>query len=341
LIQAGASLYLDELSVTYLQHIHVLGKLQGAGLIGIVPPGEVSQNDGFVRYEDLANRATAIIDDIRKAISDGIESGKVSLAPSNLEAGDVSKRLQRHPTFELLRAAALADVIVVDDRHFNQHGNITGEFGSRQVWTTYDVLTFSLADSEVRECITALRRAGFCFIPLRQDELMEFVGKAPVVGGKLIETAELKAIRDSILVSQLSDSLQLPKEAVWLDTITFAFVETIKAQWPDDVDEAIAIARSNWLLEQFDIRQWAARYLDPEQPNAMDTRYRGQVLSLAMLNTGVKIETKQRYWRWFESALLKRIREEQRELYADIIAQVRSAIFEAATKGSGEAADDS
>jgi hypothetical protein len=257
-----------------------------------------------------------------------------------LEEGDASKRLQRHPTFEVLGAAALADVIVVDDRHFNQHGNITGEFGSRQVWTTYDVLTFSLADSDLREHVTTLRRAGLCFIPLRQDELMEFVGKAPVVDGKLIETAELKAIRDSILVARLSDSLQ-SKEAVWLDTVTCAFVEAIKAQWLDGVDEATAIARSNWLLEQFDIRQWASRYQNQDQPNAMDTRYRGQVLSLAMLNTGVKIETKQKYWRWFESALLERIREEQRELYADIIVQVRSVIFDAATKGGIETADDS
>lgn len=167
---------------------------------------------------------------------------------------------------------------------------------------------------------------------------MEFVQKAPVVDGKLIETAELKAVRESILVAQLSDSLQSPKEAVWLDTISLCFIETIKAQWPDGIDEAMAIARSNWLLEQFDIRRWASRYHDQGQPNAMNHRYRGQILSLGMLNTGVKFETRQMYWRWYESAVLEKVRQEERELYADIIDQVRSLILDAATKEPKEAA---
>lgn len=339
-IEAGALLYLDELSVTYLQHIRVLGKLHDAGLIGIVPPSEMLQSDGFTKYEGLAKRVTAIIDGVRGTVFNGIETGKVTLAPSTSEEDHLSKRLQRHPTFELMRVAALADVVVVDDRHFNQHGNITGDFGVRQVWTTYDLLTFSLSNSDMREKVTALRRAGLCFIPLRQDELMEFVQKAPVVDGKLIETAELKAVRESILVAQLSDSLQLPKEAVWLDTVSLCFMETIKAQWPDGIDEATAIARSNWLLEQFDIRRWASRYCGQGQPNAMNARYRVQILSLGMLNTGVKFETKKKYWRWYESALLEQVRQEERELYADIIEQVRSLILDAATKDPKEAADD-
>ncbi|MHC2282897.1 pimeloyl-ACP methyl ester carboxylesterase [Bradyrhizobium diazoefficiens] len=339
-IEAGAVLYLDELSVTYLQHIRVLGKLHDAGLIGIVPPSEMLQSNGFSKYEGLAKRVTAIIDGVRGAVFNGIETGKVALASSTSEDDLRSKRLQRHPTFELMRAAALADVVVVDDRHFNQHGNITGDFGVRQVWTTYDLLTFSLSNSDLREKVTALRRAGLCFIPLKQDELMEFVQKAPVVDGKLIETAELKAVRESILVAQLSDSLQLPKEAVWLDTVSFCFIETIKAQWPDGIDEAMAIARSNWLLEPFDIRRWASRYHDQGQPNAMSTRYRDQLLSLGMLNTGVKFETKQKYWRWYESALLEKVHQEEREFYAEIIDQVRSLILDAATKEPKEAADD-
>lgn len=337
-IHVGASLYLDELSVTYLQHLRVLGKLQDAGLVGYVPPGEISQGDGFIRYEDLANRAITILDEIRNAIFQGIQSGKVILAPSMIDDDGEANPLHTHPTLEMMRTSAEADVFVIDDRHFNQHGVITGEFGSRQVWTTYDVLTFSLGQpDQLWERLTTLRRAGLCFIPLRRDELLSLVGSALVSGGKLIETAELKAVRESILVARLSDGLQWPKERVWLDAMTFAFMEAIKAQWVDGVDEIAASSKSSWLFEQLDIRQWASRYETLEDAGVSGKRYAGQVLSLAMLNADVKAETRKMYWRWFDKTILTRIREEQRELFNDIVTQVRSVILDTASKEGSEA----
>ncbi len=73
----------------------------------------------------------------------------------------------------------------------------------------------------------------------------------------------------------------------------------------------------------------------------METRYRGQVLSLAMLNTGVTFETKNKYWQWFETVLLRPIQEEQRELYSEIVTQVQSTIFDTVAKRGGHATDGS
>ena len=52
-IDAGAILYLDELSVSYLQHLGLLSKIQAAGFTGIISSSVVSQGDNFVRYESL------------------------------------------------------------------------------------------------------------------------------------------------------------------------------------------------------------------------------------------------------------------------------------------------
>jgi hypothetical protein len=95
-IEPGAVLYLDGLSVNYLQHLRLLRKIHAAGFSGIVPPGEVLQGDGFVRYEDLTSRATGIIDDIRQKLAEGLSTGKVVLASSSKNKSDKAGPLQGH-----------------------------------------------------------------------------------------------------------------------------------------------------------------------------------------------------------------------------------------------------
>jgi hypothetical protein len=162
---------------------------------------------------------------------------------------------------------------------------------------------------------------------------------AATADGKLIETAELKAIRENTLLIRLSDILQWPKESVWLNTLLLIFTEVLKAQWSDSADETVAAAKSDWLLEQLDVRQWASRYCSHEGMNEVAARYRNQILSLALMNTEVTTETKGKYWKWFETSLLNDIRRDQPQLYAELIDQVRSIIIKATTEQSAPGTD--
>ena len=339
-IEAGAVLYLDELTVSYLQHLRLLSKLQPAGFAAIIPASEVAQGNNFVRYENLATRATSVIESIRRCLSDGIASGKVILAPAVRGTDERHGRIQHHPTFEVMEAVALADIVVIDDRFFNQHANIEGPFGTKPVWTTYDLLTGAKYDlAQKQETLTRMRRAGLSFVPVTIDELKALVDKAVISDSKLVESAELKAVRESIQMIRMSNGLQLPKESVWLDNFIHVFSETIKSQWHPGMDEAKSIARSNWLLAQFDIRLWAHRYKVDGHPEIPEIRYRGQLLSLSLLNSPVARPIKQKYWNWLDEALLKEIQEEQRELYVAIIQHVRGLIVDATQRGSGGASD--
>ena len=184
-----------------------------------------------------------------------------------------------------------------------------------------------------------MRRAGLSFVPVTIDELKALVDKAVISDSKLVESAELKAVRESIQMIRMSNGLQLPKESVWLDNFIHVFSETIKSQWHPGMDEAKSIARSNWLLAQFDIRLWAHRYKVDGHPEIPEIRYRGQLLSLSLLNSPVARPIKQKYWNWLDEALLKEIQEEQRELYVAIIQHVRGLIVGATQRGSGGASD--
>ena len=187
----------------------LLRKLSDAGFVAIVAPSDISQSEWLVRYEQLSREALATIDHLRDSLAGGIERGNVQLAPTFILDEDQSEfRLANHPSFGILSAATLADVLVIDDRHFNQHGTLSGDFGSRPVWSTYDIISFHSTDlSELVERVTSLRRAGFCYVPLRPEELITLVKAAHVADGGIVETAELKAIRENLLQNPFGERL--------------------------------------------------------------------------------------------------------------------------------------
>jgi hypothetical protein len=286
-------------------------------------------------------RATSVIEDIRRAVSEGIASGKVILATASKGDDERLHPIQRHVTFDMLEVAAFADVTVIDDRFYNQHANVQSGSSTKPLWTTFDLLTTAnYAASQRQEYRTNMRRSGFGFVPLTIDELTALVEQATIDNGQLVETAELKAIRESLQLARMSDGLQLPKENIWLGNVFRSFIETIKSQWHATMDEKSAQARSNWLFEQTDIRQWSNRYKIDGHPVRGDVRYGAQILSLAMTTTSVPMSVRVQYWKWLEDAVLKRVQDEQRELYDRVVQHIRTlmdAASEPSQNGDGDA----
>lgn len=340
-IELGARLFLDELSVTYLQHLKLLGKLQSAGFEGIVPPAEISQGEDFARYEDVAKRATPVVEYIRRILAEGILSGKVLLAPAIKYEESNAKKLRNHPAIGIVAAAALTEVVIIDDRFFNQHGTITVGSDPRPVWTTLDALRFAnTGEVVVQEFLTKIRKAGFVFVPLAFSELHTLLARTTVSDGKMLETAELRAIRENLLLTRFTNSLQLPKESVWLGNILLVLADGIKSQWIDGADYGLARARSNWLLEQFDTRFWAHRIEGNVSDAALMSSFCSQVLSLAKLDDNVSVQTRQMYWQWFEEMILSPLREEQRPQYAEIVQRARALILEVTKSAQVEVEDE-
>src|SRR5271165_4629482 len=102
----------------------------------------------------------------------------------------------------------------------------------KPVWTTFDLLmTENYNPAQQREYLTTMRRASLGFVPILVEELTSSIEQAAISDGNLVESAELKAMRESLLVARMSNGLQLPKEHVWLDNLIRSFIEAIKLQW--------------------------------------------------------------------------------------------------------------
>ena len=113
-----------------------------------------------------------------------------------------------------------------------------------------------LSAEDLLEKRTKLRKSGYIFVPLAPHELRQCLEQS-IVNGKLSESAELKVIRESILLSRMADWLQLPDEGAWLDSTLEILVDVLKSQWGDEFDLQTAEACSDWLYELINPLGWA------------------------------------------------------------------------------------
>src|SRR3546814_1981743 len=87
-IDDGAELYLDDLSVSYLNTAGVLDKIAAAGLKVFVSQHQVDEANALIGLESQATAIEAVIERLRAPLAAGIASGTVKLAAS----GDTEDR---------------------------------------------------------------------------------------------------------------------------------------------------------------------------------------------------------------------------------------------------------
>lgn len=334
-ISDGAVLYLDSISVTYLQHTGLLEKLRPAGLEAYVSKSTIEEVDALLRYNHFASKVIKVIETIRNFLAAGISKRTIKLGQMpGLDQAEEHK-LRDHPGLELIveliDLAKDVEAIVIDDRSLNKHRNCNSGSSQAPILTTLDLLDGlhlkgNITLNQMLDCRTELRRADYLFIPVKNEELEHHLSAATVVNGRLVETAELRAIRENLLRICMSRFLQIPNEAPWLNAIMQTFTDTLTAQWRPEIDEATARARSEWLLELLDRRGWAHCLEGNVNLGVVELWHGVQVWSLLSASANIAPDTKERYFRWIDERVLTNINEEDPEVYSWILKRAKEFI---------------
>jgi hypothetical protein len=326
-ILPGAVLYLDGLSVSYLQFLGLLGKLRAAGFTVFVSEQEVAMSDALLKRRIFGESVHQLIEEIRSSVLKGLLAGRILLAPSGDEVDYQPNDPRNHPTIGLF-AVPDADAFVIDDRFFNQHGTISVPAGGKPVHTSLDLLEAlrgagRISDASFSEALTRLRNAGFLMIPILPSELESAIVSAPVEGGILRETAELKSVRESLQKVRMTDALQLPKEGAWIDWNLRVVVEALRRQWSPEISDELSRARSDWLLPLIDARGWAHR--TPADGPTTEERRAMQILLLSRIG-GAQEAAQDRYYAWFEETVLQPVRGSEPSVYQRVLGAARSIV---------------
>ena len=329
-----AILYLDDLAITYFLRLGILGKLKAGGLRAIASPRKVSEADALIAYEGISEKVKEKIERIRSAVSERIASGKVKVGRHQNVGESRQQSMPEDPMVGVIALAQNCDAIISDDRYLNQHDNISNGGAHAQIFTTLDLLdvlvaTAAISGDERWEHRTRLRRAGYFFMPFGEDELSRYLNGSAVEDNQVIETAELKAIRENILRVRMSDWLQLPEEMPWLETTLKVLGRVLKSLWKDGA-EVPATARSHWIADQIDIRGWAHIHGPENGDNIVRSGRAAQALILLTPPSDVPKEVKDAYWNWAEDRILAPIKEQFPDLYAWILEWHRAEIAQIA-----------
>ena len=327
----GAILYLDDVAVKYFFHLGILEKLKAADFKSVVSPRVVSEIDQLISYERISGGVKNAIERIRSAVNSRIELGKIKVGRLTNADPSVDRSISEHPTATLFHSAIYCDAIITDDRFFNQHANFGDGDISKPIFSTLDIIDVlaSKGTKTVEERLeyrTQLRRAGYIFVPVSGDELAHHLEASPVKDGRIDETAELKAIRENLLCVRMTTWLQIPKEFPWLNTSLIEFSRVIKSLWKADADFSSTRARSDWLMNQIDIRGWAHSFGKENGDHIAKTGRGGYLLLLLTPLVNVPREVQDEYWNWVQEKILAPIKKQYPDLYSWIIEEQRELI---------------
>lgn len=324
-IAQGADLYLDDLSVAYLRTTGMLGKIAAAGFRPFVSEQELATAKALVEAERRGGEMEAIVENLRQLLAEAIAAGTASLDRWFAEDG-----AKAHPNIAILQLAPKAAVVVSDDRYMNQHPHIDHGGSHTPIWTSLDLLAAledegRLAREELWADRTALRQYGYALIPSDEAEIAHHLSKSPVIEGKLVENAALKAFRENLRLAQQRGWLVLLKENPWIARLLGDLARSIQAQWTDEIGDEVARARSHWLLACADMRNWAG-CLEGDQANI--ARYGAAMTYARLLMNRVEPRTDAALARmdtWLEE-LMTDLDVEQPDIHDWLVEHVRLAI---------------
>ena len=320
-----AILYLDDLAINYFLHLGLLEKLQTAGFRPIISPTKESETNQLISYESISGKAKDAIERIRSAVNSRIESGKIKVGRLTNADHSIARSISEHPTAGVHDLAKYCDAIIADDRFLNKGSNWNNNGILTPIFTTLDLIDAlvsadSITPEEQLKYRTLLRRAGYFFVPVSEDELAHHLEASKVEDGKVVETAELKAIRENLLRVRMSSWLQFPAEIPWLNILLEVFVQTLKNLWKADPDFSDVRVRSSWVMDLIDIRGWAHSF-GPENGSDLVKTGRGAYILSVLIPPPTEVPQKVRdaYWNWVEERILSPIKEQYPDLYFWIV----------------------
>ena len=344
-IEDGAVLYLDDLVMTNLLHLGLIGKLKTAGFRPIASPVEISEANEFIAFESVSSKVREAIERIRSALNSRINSGSIRVGSRHHADRKDEQSVSNDTTFGLYALAGKCDAVISDDRFFNRHEQLDGGTAQVPIFSTLDLLDAlasagAISTDDRFECRARLRRAGYFFVPVEDDELAWHLTASAVNDNQLSETAELKAIRENFLRVRMTDYLQVPREAPWLVSTFQVFIRVLKSLWKDGADLPSVRIRSNWLVGQVDVRGWAHRFGPEKGDNLAKT---GQAANITMLLAPPRDApemVKDAYWDWLEGRVLRPIKEQFPDLYASIVDFSRRQVAEISETKLAESSDE-
>lgn len=308
----GATLYLSGLAVAHLRYTDMLGRIERAGFKVIVADGELETASALRDVEALSSEVDKVITRARHRLAAGIASGHVVLGAATAE--DADEAAGYVSGFATL--VAQSDLLVIDDRFLNRYENFEHGGGKTRMLGSIDLIEClasagRISPAKLADIRAWLRRAGAMLVPVGSTELIDLLADTIVrpdtpadAEPEIVETGELRVLRESIRLVQLRGWLDPGHDAAWLASLNSALTAALFEQWTSQIPDALARARSGWLLLLLDSRDWSDGVVPP---GLASLARQGAIIDLATLCGGPRVPedgAAQRFEAWLDEVVM-------------------------------------
>ena len=247
--------YVDEPALSYLQSAHVLDVITSHGVDIRVHPNVRDMANAQVEAGDAGDDLAKEVERLVAVLRKGMECGAVSLLPQLSDRREKNGRVASVASLEgLVLAAERCQALCVDDRYMNSHPACTGPTGaSVPVVCVLDLLRHLRSRNVIcdEQCWAArhkLREAGFVFVPADADELRHWLEDARVEAGEVVESPELRTIRQTI--NTVESNWLVDERELWELSAAMQLVnaQVIRELWANtSIDNTVAEALCTWV----------------------------------------------------------------------------------------------
>ena len=248
--------YITDVALSYFQDANILRTVVETIPNVLIHKNVAKRAHELIEESDHSDEIQAWIDRIRVRLAHAISDGKVSLLPRVRSQDEVleSGGLGWRSATALLMSTSSCDALCVDDRCLNRHTYINATSRNPVPFVcAIDILRYLLSlgaitDSEHWAARHKMRRGGLSLIPLDQNELLHWLSPARVVDGTVIETAELRVLRQSVASTTLTGYLTEVEATNLSANLADTCKATIGRIWQDtSIPKDRATALSDWL----------------------------------------------------------------------------------------------
>ncbi len=334
-IEDGATLYLDDVVVSYFQHLNILSKLHRAGLTAYVSAGQVRIANDLLEFDRFSKQGEQLIESIRCRARDEIKLGRLKVKlPIRTKKSDTSSSEFNHPTMTLFSEGQDVDWIVVDDRSLNKTELVTGGADSVHLTSTLALLNALVIKNVISvdrlwSIHTMLRRCSAIHVPVSTEELLSYLNASTIEADHIVESAELKAIRRSVLHARMLDTLNFSTEMPWFVQLSTACMSCIQTLWGAKIVESETAVRSSWLFSLIDARLWGNSF-ERSGISPIDA-FKLQLSRLLLQVGGVPESNKEQYLQWIEINLLQELARNNISLYQDVVNDIGNFMLKLCT----------
>jgi hypothetical protein len=321
-VPSGSTVILDEPTTDHLSALGLLGKLEKAGLTPLVTERALTEAKALIALDDCSTEVEGHIESLRTVLSEAIMSGSVIVGADKAVEGDSDDdSLSADPSIRIIELAEHASALISDDRYFNSHSNL--ELGTKTVpiFSSADLIHALHENNQITsqafdDWRAEMRAASFMYLIPTTDEIVRLITTAVSTSSKFSETAELRAVRESIIKLRQSGGVRLPADVVYISETANSIRASIPEIWKiDSIPTDAAYAASKWLFSLFDVRDWLHILdgLSLEQANSMHANFTAMLILLA------PSERESEYWEWLSAVVLEPMKTSEPEIYEALL----------------------